>query len=206
MRADGVIIKPSKPALRLDRFYASVDAKAQNQEIWSAPSRPLNSNDSSPMYFTLLATNLVPGATAVSISELWPPQPSDAKFYVSRGFHERCVNNSMASSCLDVFDFAHPLSFDTGTLPSLDDPIRRFQLRSVAPVLPSGWTIIGEQAKYVRVSEQRLVAEASTGQLLQVMGRAGERVEVTFVSPAGMVVIQVVTIGAEGANTLDLPE
>ena len=205
MRADGVIIKPSRPALRLDRFFASADPKARQQEIWSAPSRLLNSTDSGSMYFTVLATNLVPGATAVSVSELWPPQSGDAKFYASRGFYERCANNSLASSCLDVFDSTHPLSVDTGTLPSLHDPIRRFQLRSVAPVLSSGWTIIGEQAKYVRVSEQRLGAAAGTGQLLRVMGRHGESVEVTLVSPAGMVMIQVVTIGPEGTSTLELP-
>ena len=214
MRADGVILKPTKPALRLDRFYSSADPKARQQEIWSAPSRPLNSNDSDSIYyFTLLATNLVPGSTAVSLSELWPVQPSNAKFYASRGFHERCVNNSMASSCLDMFDSTHALTFDTGTLPSLHDPIRRFQLRSVAPVLSSGWTIIGEEAKFVRVSEQRVDAagegaagEGAAGELLfRVMGRPGESVEVTLVSPARVVLIQSVTIGAEGTSILRVP-
>lgn len=202
MRADGVIIKPTKPALRLDRFYSSVDQKARQQEIWSAPSRPLNSNSSNSTYFTLLATNLVPGATAVSVSDLWPAQPQNVRFFASRGFHERCTNNSMAISCLDVFDSTHPLTFDTGTLPPLHDPIRRFQLRSVAPVLSSGWTIVGEEAKYVRVSEQRLDASEGTGKLLHVMGRPGERVEVTLVSPALQILIQSVTIGAEGTAVL----
>ena len=202
MRADGIIIKPTKPALRLDRFYASVDPKARQQEIWSAPSRPLNSNDSNLTYFTLLATNLVPESTAVSVSELWPAQSTNAKFYASRGFHERCANNSLASSCLDVFDSTHPLTFDTGNMPSMQDPIRRFQLRSVSPVLSSGWTIIGEEAKYVRVSEQRLDAGEGTGDSLYVMGRPGESVEVTLVSPARMIVKQSVTIGAEGAANL----
>ena len=201
MRADGVIIKPAKPALRLDRFYASADPKARQQEIWSAPSRPLNSNST---YFTFLSTNLVPGSTAVHVSELWPSQPKTAKFYASRGFHARCANNTLASSCLDVFDATHPLSFDTGALPSEHDPVRRFQLRSVAPVLSSGWTIVGEEAKYVRVSAQRLVDEGGAGEL-RVMGRPGESVEVTLVTPARMVVVLPVTIGAKGAAVLRVP-
>ena len=113
---------------------------------------------------------------------------------------------------MDVFDSTHALAFDTGTLPSLHDPIRRFQLRSVAPVLSSGWAIIGEEAKFVRVSEQRVDAagegagEGAARELLfRVMGRPGESVEVTLVSPARVVLIQSVTIGAEGTSILRVP-
>jgi hypothetical protein len=204
MRADGVLIKPSEPALRLDRFYASTDPKARDQEIWSAPSRPLNS--SSP-YFTLLATNLVPGSSAVHVSELWPAQTSNASFYATRSFRERCTNGSKASSCLDIFDSAHPLTFSTGTLPSRQDPIRRFQLRSLSPVFGSnhplaGWSLVGEEAKYVRVSSSRLVDDG-TG-MLSVMGRPGERVELTLITPAGMVLVLPVTIGRKGSSKVAL--
>ena len=204
MRADGVLIKPSEPALRLDRFYASTDPKARDQEIWSAPSRPLNS--SSP-YFTLLATNLVPGSSAVHVSELWPAQTSNASFYATRSFRERCTNGSKASSCLDIFDSAHPLIFNTGTLPSRQDPIRRFQLRSLSPVFGSnhplaGWSLVGEEAKYVRVSSSRLVDDG-TG-MLSVMGRPGERVELTLITPAGMVLVIPVTIGRKGSSKVAL--
>ena len=54
----------------------------------------------------------------------------------------------------------------------------------------------------MRVSEQRLDASEGTGKLLHVMGRPGERVEVTLVSPALQILIQSVTIGAEGTAVL----
>ena len=65
-----------------------------------------------------------------------------------------CVDGAAASSCAVGFSSGSPLDVFTGhALPS-----RNWKVLHVAPVLAGGWVIVGEQAKYVAVSPQRVVA------------------------------------------------
>ena len=57
-----------------------------------------------------------------------------------------------------------------------------------------------------RAAVEGAAGEGAAGELLfRVMGRPGESVEVTLVSPARVVLIQSVTIGAEGTSILRVP-
>ena len=81
---------------------------------------------------------------------------------------------------------------------------RLWRLFSAAPVLPGGWALVGEEAKYVRVSPQRLLVAAPAapaagasdalnaselaaggggGLSVCVLGAPGEVVRVTLLAP-----------------------
>ena len=56
---------------------------------------------------------------------------------------------------------------------------------TVAPVLPNGWTFLGETAKWIAVSNDRVEAIAydDAGVHVTVRGAAGERVDLAFLAP-----------------------
>ena len=98
-------------------------------------------------------------------------------------------------------------------------PSKNFTLFHAAPVLSSGWTLLGEMSKFVPCSPQRFVALSSAGApravdltrsgadlTVRVLGLAGENVEVTLVAPSrsasspldGTIVVLEVEIGSQG--------
>ena len=88
----------------------------------------------------------------------------------------------------------NPLNVSTAPAAGLH---RSFKLQSAAPVLDSGWTLLGDLSKVVPVSPQRFVAEAGgaapqeadlalaggKGLQFSVIGASGEVVNVTLVAP-----------------------
>ena len=75
---------------------------------------------------------------------------------------------------------------------SRDRPLRvaptdewTFEIHTVAPVLPNGWTFLGETAKWIAVSNDRVEAIAydDAGVRVTVRGAAGERVDLAFLAP-----------------------
>ena len=102
-------------------------------------------------------------------------------------------------------------------------PDRKYKLLRAAPRLASGWTLVGETAKFVSVSPQRIVVHRSRvegrsrveegrsrveGDLLgeapaslsfSVVGAVGEEVQLTVVAPAGLVVAVTAVIGSSGS-------
>ena len=105
----------------------------------------------------------------------------------------------------------------TGALPGGTDPVRRWSLQSAAPVLASGWVLLGDLSRIVPVSPQRFAsAHASTaddghdalvpaelavpggGLAFVVLGAAGEAAEVTLVQPTQAIMVLVVVIPPSG--------
>eukprot|EP01046_Picozoa_sp_COSAG06_P051506 COSAG06_NODE_8415_length_2181_cov_8.256964_1_plen_123_part_00 len=105
----------------------------------------------------------------------------------------------------------------TGALPGGTDPVRRWSLQSAAPVLASGWVLLGDLSRIVPVSPQRFAsAHASTaddgrdalvpaelaapggGLAFVVLGAAGEAVEATLVQPAQTVLVLAVVVPPSG--------
>ena len=111
-----------------------------------------------------------------------------------------------------LVDDANPLVVDTGVAPdsqcaAAPNNTWPFQLIQLAPILPTGWALLGDLQRVVALSPQRFLARAGGpapaaadsdaldpaelsgggggGELeFRVIGAPGERVEVTVVSPA----------------------
>jgi hypothetical protein len=123
---------------------------------------------------TVLATN-VDGTSAsgvpLALSELWPTPPASAVFLAARidshvgGVGDgagpvegvtRCVAGQPAASCVREWSAHAPLDVST---PPASGVLRSYALWAAAPVLSSGWTLLGELNKLVPASPQRLLAK-----------------------------------------------
>ena len=212
---------------------ARVDARANSMARLTVASRDVEAL----WWWNVLATN-VDGATPVGrpvqLSELWPPPTMGTRFLVAAldahsgggpggadaaaGPPEdaaRCVHGALAASCTVAWDARHPLNVSTargGTRLS-----RSFRLLAAAPVLSTGWALLGDLAKVVPVSPQRFVApgvgeaphdadlrHGNTGLRFTVLGAPRERVSVTLVAPNQRVVVVQVALGprATSANVV----
>ena len=181
-RADGVILKPAHPALRID----------SNPAVWAAATLPAayggdpatdrranslarlialgggsaksdGSDDEPAMWwYNLLATDTTSspatGATAITTAALFPTPPPSAAFLV-RTFGKLCRHASPATSCLAPFSALQPLDVSTPPCPKAKPALcRSWALHSASPVLPGGCVLVGEESKYVAVSPQRVQA------------------------------------------------
>jgi hypothetical protein len=244
LRPDGVILKPCRPALRLDRFYAG-SAASRQQEVWvavSAPARVAGGERdgraesmarlgtsvvaSGLWWLSIISTNLAVDTPPVRMDELWPTPPKGASFLVHR-HGTACTNGSAASSCVALLDAAHPLAVSTGAPPSATDPVRHWSLQSAAPVLESGWAVLGDLSRIVPVSPQRFasargagcgataaqddsldpaeLAAPGGGLAFVVIGVEAEVVDVTLVRPSRTVLVVAVAVPAGGRVTVTCP-
>ena len=249
-RADGTILKPAAPALRLERYYTALGGPGA--EVWVAPAGPAASADprtderanarldlgavaaaavALPSWWCVLATN-VDGSSAagrpVATSELWPTPPDGSTFLVATVERRAadgeagvvvtpppCEDGQPARSCLALWDASNPLGVGTGAPPSAE--VHTFALFLAAPLLPSGWVLLGElgaggnAGKYVPASPQRLLMgedDARDGVVLRfgVLGAAAEAVQLTLVAPAAVLATSATPARAhdnEGASPLD---
>lgn len=107
----------------------------------------------------------------------------------ARGFDATaaaCGDGAPASGCLSPFSPATPLAIHTGVPPT--NYTHDFELYSLSPVYPSGFALVGELGKMVRVSPARFawVAEGVKGvggMDFEVLGAGGEQVVVTVLVP-----------------------
>eukprot|EP01052_Picozoa_sp_SAG31_P012126 SAG31_NODE_701_length_12730_cov_3.008709_1_plen_646_part_00 len=223
LRSDGVILKPGFAAHRLDDFYSTVPGHlCAGDEIWSAPTVPArlvasaredrraNSmvrlfpldgrEDVGVWWYSLLLYDLNETRCSLIPAMLSPPALSPRGYVVSR-YGVICADGAVASSCVDAFSESTPLQIKTEE--SHTGRVGDIRLHSIAPVLPGGWALLGEQSKYVAVSPQRLVvghiasdAEADSDSLspdellngdgqfaFGVLGEPGESVAVAVLVP-----------------------
>ena len=189
-RRDGIILKPAHPALRLGirrdscRQAASGDTPlGACPEIWAAPCVPAREANSSHdrransfvrvqrpsgaeedadarWWYTLLATD-VEAAWNIKLrpQQLFPVPPASLPFVVSR-FGRRCESGAPASTCLTAWSAAVPLEVATSPCNGTAGGCRNWNLLHVAPVLAGGWCLVGEQAKIVALSPQRVLVAA----------------------------------------------
>ena len=144
---------------------------------------------------------------ALPPSALWPPSAPGTEFLVAEFGAPPCVHGSPAASCLSAWGAQAPFNFSTAGPSAQGEAPRRWRLLSASPVLPSGWSIVGEEARVVRVSPQRILvaspqpvnsaaSDAVNASLelslpgaqlaFGVLGWAGESVQLTLVAPSTM--------------------
>lgn len=101
-----------------------------------------------------------------------------------------------ASCGLRAFSDAAPLNVTTGGADRMPpgetgQPRHPFELLSLSPVLAGGWALLGEVAKFTRVSPQRFLrmslAGGGGGLNVTIAGAPDEVVEVTFLVPPAAV-------------------
>ena len=108
-----------------------------------------------------------------------PPPPPAALAYALNS-----TTLDAASLVVAPFGAAQPIPLPANGLAD-------FALWHTAPAFESGWSLLGELAKYVPVSEARFynLAVAGGGAAVGLRGAAGERVEVAWVKGAGGAVV-----------------
>ena len=97
-----------------------------------------------------------------------------------------------------TFDASHPLKVPASTS---DAPV----VMTMSPKLPSGWRVLGEFDKWIRVSPQRFADITSNATKMTVHirgGRAGEEVTFLVVSPQGTVIPTWCKIASDGAEAV----
>ena len=234
LNEESIILKPAHPFLRMNRYYTGdtdsvftavgVPARSSSAAIdrrANSMSRllPLGSVAELPdalWWHMLLTTENAPGPNlkSVSVSELWPTPSPTAVFLATWAFGwpgtapaAKCTHGAKPDVCLTLVDQAHPLPIAT---PKAISQVPRnntlaFRHLVLAPVLASGWVLIGELEKFVPVSPQRFVVHDNSsktvdtasdacrpqevmvsgkGLAFAVLGSPGEIVTVTVVAPA----------------------
>ncbi len=149
---------------------------------------------SPPPFTTLLAID-IRDTLALRPGQLLPDltaQPNATLYVVcpwARGFEataEACGDGAPAQGCLTPFSASTPLPIHTGVPPT--NYTHDFELYSLSPVYTSGFSLVGELGKMVRVSPNRfawVAAGVGGGLTFEVAGAGGEQVAVTVLVPLG---------------------
>lgn len=221
-RSDGILLQPSLPAVNLELYFADLLPHG-GARITVAPSfipsvesvgaagsvepYPFPPPDGSALYATVFAT-FVATPVAVSLADMWPPLPLPGASNVTGYFvtmlsrASLCVDGAPAeaSGCAAAFTgnaSAALLVADTGA--------RAHEVYSIAPTPPGGWTLLGELAKFTRVSPSRVAAVdagcaagAPPSVCVAIAGAPGEVVTLTLVDPRGTVRVARLVVDAAG--------
>ena len=105
------------------------------------------------------------------------------------------------------FDESHPIE-----LPECGKS--DFGLYHVAPVLSNGWVLMGEMAKFVPISSDRIgsVGETSSSVRVELLGSAGENVTISFWTPVsesaagGTLFSATCSVSTNGVVTMVVPD
>eukprot|EP01051_Picozoa_sp_SAG22_P002759 SAG22_NODE_126_length_18820_cov_10.207788_6_plen_395_part_00 len=155
------------------------------------------------------------GARPLRLAELWPAPPAGARYWVQEWGNISCASGSAASSCLSSWNTDSPLDIDaSNSNHAYSQKTAKYRLLRAAPVLASGWSVMGELGKIVPVSPQRLVLThanqvsvsaaapggvdygtelghghgSATDELaFDVLGSVGEAISIALVTPKGVV-------------------
>ena len=149
------------------------------------------------------------GARPLRLAELWPAPPKGTRYWVQEWGNESCASGSAASSCLSSWGDDSPLDIDASNSTHVySQSTAKYRLLRAAPVLASGWTVLGELKKIVPVSPQRLVLHTNVSSIVRggvdygaelgrgsasdelvfdVLGSMSERISIALVTPEGIV-------------------
>lgn len=142
------------------------------------------------------------------------PQPSPAtQWVVSRLRGPRCAAGALAESCLIAVGTRGQLAVKTAPPVGVE---LDHDVLWVAPVLTSGWAVLGEPDKFVAVSPKRVtgVSDSASGPTVHLRGGAGEQVTIQFLRPVsgggagggvGTIVAASITLDAAGRGALTPP-
>lgn len=164
-----------------------------------------------------------PLAAPLRLAEMWPIPRMTTEYWVQEWGNASCLNGSHASSCLSRWSWRTNLKIAATTDRHRVYPqtTRLYRFFRAAPVLSSGWTLLGELSKFVPVSPQRLVLRDSGGHSdslsnavdsnevasnttlsFDVIGANGEQVSLAFVTPQSHVLWLSLTISSTGTATV----
>ena len=205
----GRLLQPSRPSTAIDACFAAAAG------LGSGPAFPVAQRDGNyPVMSTFTAVGgrawvhiLTIGlAAAASITppmlplDVAPPLPGEGGLLAYAGWREA---GGGSFAVLGNFTAATPI-----TLAAAPDP-HQWTLTHAAPILSSGWALLGEAAKLVPVSVWRVEVVTDVpggGVAVGVRGEPGEEVGLAFAKPGGAagwsVVNMVCKVGAEGSATI----
>ena len=239
--ADGTLLSPSRSSTYIDAVYLPSGTQAWNVSqgrILQAPSFIPSMNSSSftlevnkvsdldntfPVYMSVLSID-VSTTVALSPQAFYPDLSfiatnTTGEYAVlawSPGFtflDSACSSGTRADACVSLFSPVNPLVINTGVAPVPYE--HNFELHSLSPIYASGWALIGELAKFVRVSNQRFVwinggdgSSTSFGLDVGVRGTANEVLSLAVYAPGPIPMIirvpivfatdSIVTVHCEG--------
>lgn len=167
--SDGALLQPSRAAAPLDASIASKAGVALGHQLVEGELWRADSFIGAFHFPQVLAADF--GGYLLSAAELL----DDGEAAPGGGFaavRHRDPHN------VSLIDDAHPLRLPPATKEGFD-------VWSFAPVLSSGWALLGEQAKWVPVAPRRFNGiSAQSGLTAMVHGPAGETVDVSLLPPS----------------------
>lgn len=199
--SNGTLLQPDRPLAFPDSFLTNYSRLEQLGDVRVAHSA-LATGAGDRAYYVLawqLAADL-----ALAWSDLYPAPGAGAEFvalsYSGVAGFGGCVDGAPLSACAEAVPFpGGPLLRATGT--GADD----WRLSTLAPVLSSGWVLLGELDKAVPLSARRFgaIEQPADGSLtVALAGAPGERVRVAAAQSAGTVSVLEATVAEDGTAIL----
>ena len=187
---DGTLLSPSRPSHYLDAMYLPPGSQPFPVNFGRVYQAPTFINDYNwttvlsidvPTSFLLYPTMLAPDLSIVSetvtgyIALSW-----------SLGYDiidSVCGDSMPLSGCAQTFSQQQPLDLITGVPPV--NYTHFHELWSISPVFSSGFSLIGELGKFVRVSSSRFsnIVPTSSGFSFSVTGSEGESLSIAVAAP-----------------------
>lgn len=202
-RSDGVILHPSRPGFPLNaRYHDNQTApKTPAAETWTTHSTigdltcytALAGEWGAADTFPIAAADLHPAAAQAGALMWWPWNAAGSAIPSAA-----CGAGNSTAGCLTAMPGSGYVAGGGGGRGA-------FRLYHACPQV-NGWTLLGEREKYIPVSPNRFtrVSMQSNGITAEVVGAAGEMVELTYAKPTGVLAAQSRTISSNGKATFIL--
>lgn len=203
-RADGTLLKPASPATYIDRTWES---------LFRLPDAGGSGAGVTGLGETSSADAVVSGGLLYKIFYVLPPTQRSTIESVDVGLsstgshvvYQQVKYGGVISSVAKFGAGADAVNIHAVQCQG-GEGCDKTQLFIAAPILSNGWAILGETTKIVAVSAQRIVsvvASSGTGTdtaavKLELIGVAGERVEMAFMKPDGSIISTTCTVGMSG--------
>eukprot|EP00054_Salpingoeca_dolichothecata_P014018 m.78605 g.78605 ORF g.78605 m.78605 type:complete len:753 (+) comp20774_c0_seq2:47-2305(+) len=180
--ADGRLLRPDKPATAIDAFYSyQAFRDGANGEVWSTFT------DLGVRFSYVLSVNLM-AAYNLTIKEL--------------GYGEL---NQLVAYEANTTTTLHSVTAQKPLPLRVSDKLN-FQVFTLAPILSSGWALLGQADKWVPVSKDRFgsLVMTSTGFSVRIKGSPKEEVSVSVRAPNQTEPFRVLcVIGSGSVNLLE---
>jgi len=204
---DGTLLSPSRPSHYLDLIYLPRAAQPFPVDVGRVLQAPTFLSRfvfttvlaiDVPTHFALLPQYLTPDLSA--------PTAGVAGYLALRwspGFgaiDAACADGAALAGCAAPFDAAHAFDLFTGT-PAVNYT-HFHEIVSVAPVFASGFALLGELGKFVRVAATRFtgIMPTADGMVFEARGAPGELISLAVAAPGGVVRRVAVDFGAAGGS------
>ena len=204
MRADGRILQPDKPATAVDSMFlqpTAADGSALHNGARAPPTGQVWATHAivEEMTWHYLLSIGVSAPWKVHGRDLYPMVPDTVAAAGTDGWvahpwftgHEptACTHGShaLASGCVvAAAKTAAQIPALHNTRPIMvQNDTQTFDLLELAPVSSTGWVLLGEVGRYVRVSSDRFdaIVFSAAGIHANLSGSKGETIEVTALQP-----------------------